>query len=250
MKIYVLYFFQVPYFWKGGKYFRCAYWLYSEDFCTLSLEISSIPSRRCGQVADNADASQGNRPLTVTPLTKATCVDISDLAVYNQWKWSISHGKISFALSVEKGGAFGVFHQHELKMKINSKNPFSDSQNSFGQNCCQGSPTKRHQFGNHYLPVKKCKEQSFQCHKYGQIANQNLEHVGFMVVHGHQNAANSSSAAICQNVGSVFAVFFLLWALWCLEIKDLYDLQPSWSKISAIWVEHAQIWNRHSWTQT
>lgn len=45
---------------------------------------------------------------------------------YNQWKWSISHGKISFVLSVEKGGAFGVFHQHEFKMKINSKNPFSD----------------------------------------------------------------------------------------------------------------------------
>ena len=117
-------------------YSRCTYWLYSEDFCTLSLEISSIPSRRCGQVADNADASQGNRPLTVTPLTKATewsRVDISDLAIYNQWKWSISHGKISFVLSVEKGGAFGVFHQHELKMKINSKNPLSDSQNSVGQ---------------------------------------------------------------------------------------------------------------------
>lgn len=129
-------------------YSRCTYWLYSEDFCTLSLETSSIPSWRCGKVADNADASQGNRPMTVTPLTKATeCsrVDISDLAIYNQWKWSISHCKISFALGVEKGGAFAVFHQHELKMKINSKNPFSDFPKQFWTNCCQGSPTKKHQ---------------------------------------------------------------------------------------------------------
>ena len=151
IKIYVLYVFKVPYFWKGGMYFRCTYWLYSEDFCTLSLEISSIPSwHRCGQVADNADASQGNRPLTVTPLTKATewsRVDGSDLAIYNQWKWSISHGKISFVLSVEKGGAFGVFHQPLLPRFPNQKTSI-----------WKPLPTR-----------KKNKKQSFQCYKYGQI---------------------------------------------------------------------------------
>ena len=137
MKIYVLYFFQVPYFWKGGMYFRCTYWLYSEDFCTLSLEISSIPSRRCGQVADNADASQGNRPLTVTPLTKATewsRVDISDLAIYNPWKWSISHGKISFVLSVEKGGVPSVSSINmNSKWRSTQKTRLAISQNNFGQ---------------------------------------------------------------------------------------------------------------------